>query len=120
MAKNAGKPKGRTVHIKNKKAYHNYELVEKVEAGISLVGTEVKSIRQGLADLDGSYARIINSECWLVGCKIAQYSEASINHEPIRNRKLPRIPRMMCMSGDTPLAGAKPESFHPDKITNPT
>ena len=88
MAKNAGKPKGRTVHIKNKKAYHNFELVEKVEAGISLVGTEVKSIRQGLADLDGSYARIINSECWLVGCKIAQYSEASVNHEPIRNRKL--------------------------------
>ncbi len=90
MSKKTGKTKGsRSIQIKNKKAYHDYELVEKVEAGIALLGTEVKSLRQGLGDLEGSYARIIKNECWIVGCKIAQYSEASYNnHEPLRNRKL--------------------------------
>jgi len=73
----------------NKKAYHNFELVEKFEAGILLVGTEVKSLRAGQADLDGSYARIKNQECWLVGAKIARYEQAgAANHEPVRNRKL--------------------------------
>ena len=90
MSKKTGKSKGsRSIQIKNKKAYHDYELVEKVEAGIALLGTEVKSLRQGLGDLEGSYARIIKNEIWLVGSKIAQYSEASYNnHEPLRNRKL--------------------------------
>ena len=78
-----------SIHIKNRKAYHDYELVEKVEAGLVLKGTEVKSIRQGLADLDGAYARIIGDECLLVGCKIAQYAQASYNnHDPLRDRKL--------------------------------
>jgi len=81
--------KPRSIQIRNKKAYHDYELVEKIEAGMALVGTEVKSLRNGLGDLEGSYARIINNECWLVGCKIAHYTQASYNnHEPIRNRKL--------------------------------
>jgi SsrA-binding protein len=90
MSKSSGKRKGYTsVQIKNRKAYHNFELVEKVEAGISLTGTEVKSVRMGQADLEGSYARIIDGECWLVGCSIPQYAEASgNNHEPTRNRKL--------------------------------
>ncbi len=75
--------------IKNKKAYHNFELVEKVQAGIVLLGTEVKSLRDGQGDLDGSYARIKGGECWLVGSKIAQYPQASHNnHEPLRDRKL--------------------------------
>jgi SsrA-binding protein len=73
----------------NKKAYHNFELVEKFEAGMLLVGTEVKSLRAGQADLDGSYARIKNKECWLVGAKISRYEQAGdANHEPARNRKL--------------------------------
>jgi SsrA-binding protein len=73
----------------NKKAWHDYELVEKVEAGMSLVGTEVKSLRDKLCDLEGSYARILDNECWLVGCKIAQYERAgSVNHDPVRKRKL--------------------------------
>ena len=73
----------------NKKAYHNYELVEKFEAGLLLVGTEVKSLRQGTADLNGSYARIRGQECWLVGATIAQYEQAGgNNHEPTRDRKL--------------------------------
>jgi SsrA-binding protein len=76
----------------NKKAYRNFELVEKFEAGLELLGTEVKSLRAGQADLDGSYARIKNGECWLVGAKIAQYKSASglsrASHEMVRNRKL--------------------------------
>ncbi|MHC4524123.1 MAG: SsrA-binding protein, partial [Planctomycetota bacterium] len=62
-----------TPAIKNKKAYHNFELVEKVEAGISLLGTEVKSLRNKQCDLDACYGRLIGGEVWLVGCKIAQY-----------------------------------------------
>ncbi|WP_146661272.1 SsrA-binding protein SmpB [Anaerohalosphaera lusitana] len=77
------------VNVKNKKAYRDYELIEKVEAGIELVGTEVKSLRQGQADLDGSYARVENDQCWLVGAQIAQYAEASYNnHDPLRQRRL--------------------------------
>lgn len=73
----------------NKKAYHNFELVEKIEAGLSLVGSEVKSLRVGAADLNGSYVRIINNECFLLGATIAQYEQAGQrNHEPLRKRKL--------------------------------
>jgi SsrA-binding protein len=73
----------------NKKAYRNFELVEKFEAGLELLGTEVKSLRIGQADLDGSYARIRNGECWLVGAKIAPYQQAGqASYEPSRNRKL--------------------------------
>ncbi len=73
----------------NKKAYMNFELVDKFEAGMSLLGTEVKSLREGQADLEGSYARILNDQCWLVGAKISQYKQASGDgHEPARKRKL--------------------------------
>ena len=73
----------------NKKAYFNFELVEKFEAGLSLVGSEVKSLRAGQADLSGSYARIQGDECWLVGASIAHYEQAGMcNHEPLRKRKL--------------------------------
>jgi len=73
----------------NKKAYRNYEFIEKFEAGLELLGTEVKSLRDGSADLSGSYARIDNDECWLVGANIAQYEKAgSAYHEPMRKRKL--------------------------------
>ena len=73
----------------NKKAYRNFELIEKFEAGLALLGSEVKSLRAGQADLDGSYARILNEQCWLVGATIAQYQQAGgTNHEPTRNRKL--------------------------------
>jgi SsrA-binding protein len=73
----------------NKKAYRNFELIDKYEAGLELLGTEVKSLRAGQADLDGSYARIKDSECWLVGAKIAQYQQAGrTSHEPARKRKL--------------------------------
>jgi SsrA-binding protein len=73
----------------NKKAFFNYEILEKVEAGIVLTGTEVKSLRDGGGDLDGAYARISGGECWLIACKIAPYAMAGIaNHPPVRDRKL--------------------------------
>lgn len=73
----------------NKKAYRNFELVEKFEAGLGLLGTEVKSLRTAAADLNGSYARIDNGQCWLVGATIAQYQQAGANqHNPMRKRAL--------------------------------
>jgi SsrA-binding protein len=88
-AKKDKKTESRGPATVNKKAYHNFELVEKIEAGLSLVGSEVKSLRAGAADLNGSYARIINDECFLLGATIAQYEQAGgRNHEPLRKRKL--------------------------------
>lgn len=73
----------------NKKAYRNFEIMDKYEAGMSLTGSEVKSLRAAAADLDGAYARIQGNECWLVGATIAQYEQSGItNHEPTRKRKL--------------------------------
>jgi SsrA-binding protein len=73
----------------NKKAYHNFELVEKYEAGLSLLGGEVKSLRCGGADLTGSYGRIDGDECWLVGATISPYQQAGlIEYQPTRKRKI--------------------------------
>ena len=89
MAKGEKKSKQHSPQTLNKKAFFNYEILEKVEAGIVLTGTEVKSLRDGGGDLDGSYARITNGECWLIASKIAPYAQASItNHPQIRDRKL--------------------------------
>ena len=87
-AKSKKDKKGGSVAV-NKKAYRNFELVETFEAGLALRGTEVKSLRASQADLDGSYARVDNEQCWLVGATIAQYRQGGIyNHEPTRKRKL--------------------------------
>jgi SsrA-binding protein len=89
MSKGKTEKSDANLSIKNKKAYHNFELVEKVEAGISLLGTEVKSLRNKQCDLDACYARVINNEVWLVNCKIAQYDRGGYtNHDPLRKRKL--------------------------------
>ncbi|MEJ2648799.1 MAG: SsrA-binding protein SmpB [Sedimentisphaerales bacterium] len=73
----------------NKKAYRNFEIVDKFEAGLSLLGTEVKSLRIGAADLSGSYARIDGDECWLFGASITQYQQAGARpHNPTRKRKV--------------------------------
>ena len=88
MAKKADKDKLAPV-AKNRKAYRDFELVEKFEAGLALCGSEVKSLRSSAADLSGSYARIQDGECWLVGAKIAPYAMARDGgHEPTRQRKL--------------------------------
>lgn len=74
---------------KNKKAWHDYEIVEKVEAGMLLVGTEVKSLRDKQCELEGAFARITDDEVWLMGCKIAPYAQGGyVNHDPLRKRKL--------------------------------
>jgi len=89
MAKTEKKGRHASPDTVNRKAYHNYELLERVEAGITLLGTEVKSLREGGGDLEGSFARVLGRECWLIGCKIAPYTQASSgNHEPTRKRKL--------------------------------
>jgi len=79
---------GRTL-VQNRQARFNYEILEKVEAGISLVGTEVKSIRDGKANIKEAYADVRDGEVWLVGAHISPYSHGNItNHEPLRERKL--------------------------------
>lgn len=89
MAKNPSDKEKQMPAAVNKKAYHDFEFVEKYEAGIELRGTEVKSLRAAPADLTGSYARMIGNECWLVGAKIAPYQQAGhANHDPSRKRKL--------------------------------
>lgn len=73
----------------NKKAYHDYEILETYEAGIVLQGSEVKSIRRGSISLKDSYALIKAGELILKNCTISLYSASSVfNHEPMRDRKL--------------------------------
>ena len=73
----------------NKKAYHDYFVEEKTEAGISLVGTEVKSIRMGRVNLKDSYCSIKNGEMILMGAHISPYEKGNIfNKDPLRERKL--------------------------------
>lgn len=73
----------------NRQAYHDYFVEQTIEAGISLVGTEIKSIREGRVNLRGSYAIARNGELWLENAHIAVYEHGNrYNHEPLRNRKL--------------------------------
>jgi SsrA-binding protein len=73
----------------NRKAYHNYFITEKYEAGISLLGTEVKSVRDGKINLKESYAKVEDGEAWLLSCHISPYTHGNImNHDPLRKRKL--------------------------------
>lgn len=77
------------VLAQNKKAYHDYEILEKFECGIVLVGSEVKSVKAGKVSLKESYARFFDNELWVVGMHIAEFIEANIfNHETTRKRKL--------------------------------
>ncbi len=78
----------RTVAV-NKPAFFNYEMIEKMEAGIALLGSEVKSIREGRISLKESYAEVREGEVFLVGSHISPYEPANrFNHEPLRRRKL--------------------------------
>ena len=73
----------------NRRARHDYHLLERVEAGIQLTGTEVKSLREGGAQLGQAYAEIRGGEAWLVGASIAEYAQGNLqNHRPERDRKL--------------------------------
>jgi|RhiMetdeSRZDD1v2_1073273.scaffolds.fasta_scaffold1565709_1 SsrA-binding protein len=73
----------------NRRARHLYEILETIEAGLVLRGTEVKSLRDGQVNFKDSYATVRNSEAWLLGCHISPYSHGTdANHDPERDRKL--------------------------------
>jgi len=77
------------VVLENRRARHQYEILETYEAGLALKGTEVKSVRQGKVDFTGSYARFDGGELWLEDLYIAPYEKGSYsNHDPRRRRKL--------------------------------
>jgi SsrA-binding protein len=84
-----GVAKRMKIVCQNRKAYHDYYIEETLEAGISLLGTEVKSLREGKANLKDSYVIIKGKEAFLLNCHISPYSHGNItNHEPLRTRKL--------------------------------
>jgi SsrA-binding protein len=97
-AKPAGKAKSKgqaddakpeKVITENRKARHEYEIVETLECGIALVGSEVKSLRAGKMSLEEAYGRVDATEVWLIGCDIPEYEKANqLNHQPKRPRKL--------------------------------
>lgn len=82
---------GDGIHVvaRNRRARFEFDLIEKVEAGIVLTGTEVKSLRNGKASLEEAYAGLDRGEVWLYGCDIPEYLQANrMNHKPKRPRKL--------------------------------
>lgn len=82
-------PKFNPVFCENRKARHDYTVLETIECGIVLTGTEVKSVRHGEASLSGSYGAVLKGELWLVGADIAAYKFGNrFNHEPKSMRKL--------------------------------
>ena len=77
------------VFAENRKARHDYTVLETIECGIVLTGTEVKSVRQGQVSLSGSYGAVLKGELWLLGADIAAYKFGNrFNHEPKSQRKL--------------------------------
>ena len=85
----SNRPTGRQIIASNRKARHDYEITDTIEAGIVLTGTEVKSLRAGRATLVDGYATISDDEVWLRGVHIAEYAEGTwTNHAPRRARKL--------------------------------
>lgn len=91
----AGKPKhdkkedGVQPICRNRRAYHDYAILETLECGIVLTGTEVKSLREGAGNLEDAYAKLDGSEVWLLGSDIPEYSMGNrMNHKPKRPRKL--------------------------------
>lgn len=74
---------------RNRRARHNYEILDTLECGLSLTGSEVKSIRDHKVSIEEAYARVQDGEVWLHGCDIATYPQANVmNHEPRRPRKV--------------------------------
>lgn len=77
------------ITYKNKKALYKFEIIEKFTAGIVLLGTEIKSIRQGKINFSDSYCTFRNGELWIIGLHISEYTFGTCNnHEPTRERKL--------------------------------
>lgn len=77
------------VVCQNRKAYHDYHIEETIEAGMALLGTEVKALKEGKVNLKDSYVIVKDSEVFLLNCHISPYSHGNImNHDPLRTRKL--------------------------------
>jgi SsrA-binding protein len=77
------------VYASNRKAFHDYHILEQVEAGLALHGTEVKSVRAGRVNLRDAYARLQGGEMWLINAHVSPYEQGNRwNHEPLRARKL--------------------------------
>ncbi|MBI4165773.1 MAG: SsrA-binding protein SmpB [Acidobacteria bacterium] len=88
MGAKLAKPEQRNLAV-NRQASHFYHLLERFEAGIELTGTEVKSIREGKANLKDGYAVVKEGEVWLINCHISPYTAGSyMNHDPLRDRRL--------------------------------
>lgn len=86
--KTSAEPTSRDVAV-NRRAFHDYEILERYDAGIALTGSEIKSVRAGKVSLQEAYARPDKGELWLVGAHIAEYGPASYNgHDPKRSRRL--------------------------------
>ncbi len=80
---------GIKIVVNNRKAYHDYSIEEKFEAGLVLLGTEVKSLREGRISVRDAYVEVRGNEAWMVGASISHYAKGNIwNHEPERDRKL--------------------------------
>jgi SsrA-binding protein len=89
MARTKNDDDGTQAICRNKRAFHNYEIIERIECGIVLKGTEVKSLRDGTASLEDAYARLEDGEVWLIGSDIPEYAMGNrMNHKPKRPRKL--------------------------------
>jgi len=83
------RPTGEKLIVDNRRARHDYQLLDRVEAGLVLTGTEVKSLREGRASLQQAYAEVRGNEAWLVGAHISVYDQGNReNHDPDRDRKL--------------------------------
>lgn len=89
MAKKKSKKTPDNVLAQNRKARHDYTVLETVEAGIALTGTEIKSVRERRVNLQDGFAQIRNNEAWLMNVHISEYVQGNrFNHDPLRNRKL--------------------------------
>jgi SsrA-binding protein len=87
--KNSLTPGNKSASLVNRKAYHDFEILEKYEAGLVLQGTEVKSVRAGRVSFKDSYAKVVDEELWVVSLHINVYDFGSAwNHDPVRMRKL--------------------------------
>jgi SsrA-binding protein len=80
---------GIKIICRNRRAFHEYAILDRLECGIVLTGTEVKSLREASSSLEEAYAKMEDGEVWLIGCDIPEYSMAhQLNHKPKRPRKL--------------------------------
>ena len=80
---------GTRLVVENRRARHDFQLLDRLEAGIALTGTEVKSLREGRATLQGAFGEVREGEVWLVGAHIGEYAQGNVaNHDPERDRKL--------------------------------